>query len=393
MNTTAIIAEYNPFHNGHLYQLRKIKQDLKSDYIISIISGNFSQRGTPCIVDKFLRTQMALVAGVDLVIELPAIYASSSAEFFARGAISILDKSHIIDTLCFGAELPDVSLLDSISKLLLAEPVYYKDILSKKLRSGMSYAVARSASICEYLNDNSLIDFLKLPNNILGIEYYKALNYYSSPIMPYPIQRAVANYHDQNIYSKFASASAIRNAISIGDDIKNVMPEQCGNLLMQNINNININMLLDFLRFKLLTVPKEKIYSTWDVPSNLINTLYKVINNNSEYTGIVKSLTSKTFSTATVYRSLLRIILGVNEDFNCDYIRVLGVRQGSMPLLNLLCKNSDIPIIVNVNKDVQHLNKECRYSFEKDLLATNLYNLIIGMPNAKNDYATKLIKN
>ena len=165
-----IIAEYNPFHNGHLYHLLKSKELTKDDYCIAIISGNFTQRGEASLVDKWAKTEMALANGVDLVLELPTLYATSSAENFAEGAIKILTSLKIVDHLSFGAETDNLSKLNIIANTLYKEPKEYKNILSDELNKGISFPKARENALVKFLNDNSYSIILNEPNNILVIE-------------------------------------------------------------------------------------------------------------------------------------------------------------------------------------------------------------------------------
>ncbi|ONI46649.1 hypothetical protein AN643_00195 [Candidatus Epulonipiscioides saccharophilum] len=395
MHITAIIAEYNPFHNGHLYQLSKIKKDLESNYVVSIISGNFTQRGLPTIIDKFHRTRMALASGIDMVIELPTIYATASAEFFARGAISILDKCNIVSALCFGAESPDLQIFKQISELLLDEPSGYKTHLNNLLKSGYSYPSARSHAICKHFNNPSLEHFISSPNNILGIEYLKALQYYFSPILPISIQREITNYKDKTIYSNLASASAIRKALEINEieQLANAMPKECLQILLEH-KYPDINKLYDLVCYKLMTGPKSEIYSTFDVPANLINSIYNSLGQVTTYRMLAEKLTSKTYSKATVYRSLLKIILGIYPDkYDGDYVRVLGIRESSKNLLSLLYKQSRIPVITNAKAATSsRFSDKQLNSLNTDILATNLYSILNGDNSLYNaDFNKKFI--
>ena len=167
-----IIAEYNPFHNGHLYHLNKSKELAKAEYSVAVISGNFTQRGEPAVIDKWSRAKMALLNGVDLVLELPVLYATSSAENFADGAIKLLDSLGIVDDLYFGAENANIQLLDDFAEILYKEPKEYKSFLSEELAKGVSFPKARENALMAYLNnDRQYYGILSSPNNILGIEY------------------------------------------------------------------------------------------------------------------------------------------------------------------------------------------------------------------------------
>ena len=171
-----IVAEYNPFHNGHLYHLLKSKQIASADFCVAVIGGNFTQRGEPSMVDKWSKAEAALLNGVDLVLELPTLYATSSAENFADGAIRLLDSLRIVDVLSFGAETADINILNDFAEVLYKEPRQYKTLLSAELKKGISYPKARENALMMYLNDiRKYLNVLSSPNNILGIEYLKAL--------------------------------------------------------------------------------------------------------------------------------------------------------------------------------------------------------------------------
>ena len=213
-----IVSEYNPFHNGHLYHLQKSLQMTHSSYSIAIISGNFTQRGSTSLVDKWVKTEIAIKNGIDLVIELPLLYSISSAENFAEGAIKILDSLKIIDYISFGSESGDISTLNMISDILLQEPETYKNILSQELSKGLSFPKARENALLMYLNNiQESSNILSYPNNILGIEYLKALKKIKSSIIPVTIKRYEAGYHDTTYSGNIASGTAIRNIIKNND--------------------------------------------------------------------------------------------------------------------------------------------------------------------------------
>ena len=231
MKVVGLITEYNPFHNGHVYHIQKAKEVTGADFIVVVMSGNYVQRGTPAIIDKYSRTKMALLGGADLVLELPLPYATSSAEDFAMGAITLLDKLGVVDYVCFGSESGDTKSLYEIAKTLLEEPIEYQKLLQQYVKSGKNFPKARSLALFEYiqkyhmLNPNSgfsfldndkdyFLDIISAPNNILAIEYIKAIIKRNSPIKPIAIKRITTGYHDTDLSNNIASATGIREYIS-----------------------------------------------------------------------------------------------------------------------------------------------------------------------------------
>ena len=238
-----IISEYNPFHNGHLYHLEQSKKLSGCDYTVAVISGNFTQRGSTSLVDKWEKTRMALANGVDLVIELPVLYSISSAENFADGSIKILNSLGIVDTLSFGAETSDIAVLSKIADVLTVEPTEYKNILSHELKKGLSFPKARENALLMYLGDiRKYSGVLSSPNNILGIEYLKALKKYKSNINPICIKRIESDYNSINFSNNIASATAIRNLVKNKsfDIIKDLVPESTYSILIDNVQNGHI---------------------------------------------------------------------------------------------------------------------------------------------------------
>ena len=202
MKITGLITEYNPFHNGHLYHLQKAKELTDADAIIVVMSGDYVQRGEPAVMPKYLRTQAALEAGASVVLELPVCYATGSAEYFARGAIALLDSLGCVDAVCFGSECGDIEILENIAEVFLEEPERYRVALQEYLKEGKSFPVAREQAFLRYWNEteenlDKYEEVLKNPNNILGIEYIKAMKLKKSRMKACTIQRIVAGYHDR----------------------------------------------------------------------------------------------------------------------------------------------------------------------------------------------------
>ena len=233
-----IIAEYNPFHNGHLYHLEQSKKETGSTYTVAIMSGNFTQRGNTSIIDKWSKAESALYCGIDLVLELPVLYSISSAENFADGAIKILDSLKVVDYLSFGAETNDIKILQQIAEVLYAEPRKYKTLLSHELKKGLSFPKARENALMMYLNDiRRFTNVISAPNNILGIEYLKALLKYKSNIKPISIHRSSVGYNDLVYTDNIASSTAIRNIMKNNgfDILRNLLPEPSYSILIKNI--------------------------------------------------------------------------------------------------------------------------------------------------------------
>ena len=208
MKVTGIIAEYDPFHNGHAYQIDKLKAERGSDYIIVVMSGDFVQRGAPAIIDKFTRTQMALSAGADLVLSLPVSISLSSAEYFAKGGVNLLDSLGVVDNLCYGCESINTELSEFLTYLFVNEPKLYRELLKAELRKGVSYPAARSNACLSYLEKyepqlltdrNMAKAFLSSPNNILALEYEKALLRKNSSINSAPIIREGSSFHNEEL--------------------------------------------------------------------------------------------------------------------------------------------------------------------------------------------------
>ena len=275
-----IIAEYNPFHNGHLLHLTKSKEETGAEYSICIMSGNFVQRGNTSIVNKWVKAEMALKSGIDLVLELPTVYSISSAENFAEGAIKLLNSLKIVDTVSFGSENSDIDILNRISGILYEEPKQYVEFLNEELKKGLSFPKARENAVLLYLNDKKYFNILNQPNNTLAIEYLKALKKYKSHIMPIAIKREKAFYNSNCIVDEYASATAIRNMIVNNqfNDIRKVMPRLAYDLLMQEIENnqyvIDISKFEKEILYTLRKMPLENMANLAEIREGLKKKFY-----------------------------------------------------------------------------------------------------------------------
>jgi len=402
-----IIAEYNPFHNGHLYHLEKSLNDTGCDYSVALITGSFAQRGQTSIVDKWHKAEMALNNGIDLVLELPTIYGISSAENFAEGAIKIFDSLKIVDTISFGAETSNTSALNAIANVLYEEPKEYSSILRHELQKGLSYPKARENAVLMYLNGvRSFSNILNSPNNILAIEYLKALRKYKSHIIPTCITRQGTGYNDKNISGSFASATAIRELIDKNRiaDIRKVLPDESFKVLYKQMQNGQVvTSLKKFEKEIIYTLRKmsiEEIANLADVSEGLEFLLKKAANSCNTINEFMNIVKTKRYTQTRLQRILLYALLGITkENINnsyrtSPYIRVLGFNSRGKYLLSEICRiNPYLPVITSVKKFMDtNRNKNLKNMLEKDILATNIYTLAYEYDSWSNlDYTNKIV--
>lgn len=401
MHITGIITEYNPFHNGHLYQIEQIKKKYPNGYIVIVMSGNFAQRGIPCITDKFTRAEMALASGVDMVLELPVVYATASAERFAQAAVNILHQSGIVDTICFGSETPYLKEMVLLAELLLEEPTELSHSIKSFLAQGESYPRARLYALINYIRDtqktislssDALTELLTQPNNILSIEYLKALKLYNTSIEPFAIERKTSHYHDINIDHTIASATAIRHQVALKDfdKITYAMPSSAFNLLKPTLQNpVALDHFSSIFHYKMIMSELEDLYAIWDAPKNLCHSLYHAAHTFTNLSALIDEVTSKTYSRATVQRTIMHLLLEIKttdmlnlENVNwIPYIRVLSCKKTSRNLLAHLYTNANVPVITGLGKSISHLNPLSKTLLSYDLKASKLYGLLSNNPS------------
>lgn len=360
---TAIIAEYNPFHNGHMLHINKTKEKLNTN-IIAVMSGNFVQRGEPAMLNKHIRTKFALMNGVDMVLELPVEYATSSADVFAFGGCDIIKKSNIINCISFGCENGNTEDFLNIARLLKNETADFKSELNKGLSKGLSFPKAREEAIKAILDTDT--SFLNNSNNILALEYIK--NILDTDIMPFTIKREVSSYNGRELTGEISSATAIREAIFNGNkEALSSVPENIKETLKKS-QKITLDDYSSILHYVIRT-KREKIANAADVTEGLENRIIAMSKGQS-ITDFIEDIKSKRYTYTKIKRALLHIILDIkksDQSKNISYIRVLGVRRDKLHLLSELCSKSDVPVITKVKGNEDFLAKE--------IMTTDIYNI------------------
>ena len=402
----AVISEYNPFHNGHLKHLAYSKQLTKADFSIAIITGNFVQRGDTSIVDKWTKAEMALKAGFDIVIELPTIYAISSAENFAEGAIKILNNLGIVDYLSFGSELGEISPLGDLANLLYKEPKELSLLINQYVKTGISYPKAREMALMQFLgNSQKHKQALNNPNNILGIEYLKALKKYRSPIKPITIKREYSEHNSATIKKGIASSTAIRTLLQKKKNIHTLVPFETYELLENCIEEGKIVPSLAAFEkeiiYTLRRMTLSEIANLPDVSEGLENRIKMAANNYNHLGELIDNINSKRFTQSRIQRILLYALLNISQkDMNqsrktTPYVRVLGFNKHGKKIVSAIAKqNPKTHVIISVKKFMEN-NSDSRLQnmLAKDILATNIYTL--GYQNggiANLDYTHKIVE-
>lgn len=409
MKIVGLITEYNPFHNGHLYHIKESLRVTGADAAVVVMSGDYVQRGTPAIMPKRIRAEMALMCGAGAVFELPVCYATGSAEFFALGAVSLLDSLGIVDYLCFGSECNDLPALEQLAELLLEEPEAYQILLKDNLKQGMSFPRARQEAILSYTEDSQLAEILRNPNNILGIEYLKAIKKLGSKMEPYAIARRGAQYHDEELDSDYSSATAIRSLLAyssssfntepvegnydelslsgILSELENQVPKCCLELLKDYHKvqyPISQNDFSLILKYKLLNKQPESLVRYVDVSPEIASRIANQLNNFFNYKQFCDLLKTRELTQTRVNRALLHIMLGTKKANVEEYIdngyhmyaRLLGFRKDNAKLLTAMSKESSLPVLTKMS-EIDDLPELGQKMLRHDMLASNLYTSVV----------------
>ena len=363
MKSTGIVAEYNPFHNGHQYQIEQVRQQLQPDVVIAVMSGNFLQRGEPAIVDKWTRTQMALASGVDLVVELPAIFALQPADYFARGAIQTLGALNI-DSLCFGVEEGTASDFLGGAQWMVENEGVIADAIKQSTDTHLPYAQQMEQIINDLAPEFPL--HLNSPNNQLGFAYAKEVvrNGLMDQIELFPLARKNSGYHDREITAnnEIASATAIRLAMAENKKISNVIPEAAYPYLVDVKNQmVTWEDYFPLLKYQLLVQSEESLRGIYQMTEGLENRLKAAAHEALHFTELMDKIKTKRYTRTRLQRLLSYVLLQWNnEDVlaamdEIQAIRVLGFSKAGQSYLREIKHSIKVPLIVNVNKETKEL--------------------------------------
>lgn len=389
---TGIITEYNPFHKGHEYHLQKAKSNTNSNGIVCVMSGNFMQRGIPGIIDKWKRAEMAIKNGVDLVLELPTVYALSSAEHFAFGSVSLLNSLGIVDNLYFGSEEGSITILESIANTLVSEPFQYKNDLKSNLNLGLPFHLSRANALNKHLDSNDVFNVLSNSNNILGIEYIKALITLKSKIKPRTLKREGASYNDNSLSSSYSSATSIRKHLKENSltELIDILPKTSYDIL-SDLSNSNYQFIFEedmfkYIKYKLFTNEKS-LLNLPDISEGLENKILKEVLISNSLNELILNSKSKRYTYTRINRILAQSFLNLEEfdllslsKMTTPYARVLGFNSIGRNMLKDIKSKGTIDIITKVPR-----NNLCDH-MKIDILATKAYSLLNPSINPMDDY-------
>ena len=417
---TGIICEYNPFHNGHKYQIDKIKEN-GSDYIIAAMSGNWVQRGAPAIIDKYERTTMALKNGVDLVLEIPTIFSTGAAGDYAMGGVSLLDSLGCVDNLCFGCEAPNEAALDNVTDFMVNNQEQLAKEIADIMKEGNSYPKARELALSKHF-DEHILEGLNKPNNILAIEYKKALYTINSKIKTMAILRQGSQYSDTSLnINSFSSATAIRESIFSSYDyvtnddsylhdeepavstymtlqgstirqamseplspILNHVPANTYEILLERLGKTYPLMTQNFSRelgYKLILHRAEGYEQFLDVSREISDKICNNLNYFESFDQFCNLLKSKEITYARISRCLVHILLDIKKDSipankRVSYARVLGFRKDSEGIFKIIKETSSIPLITKLADADKYLDSKNLAILGKDVQASHMYDLV-----------------
>lgn len=408
MKAVGLITEYNPFHNGHLYHLRKAVKMTQTDVCIAVMSGNFVQRGEPAMIHKYARCRAAVDCGVNLVVELPSFYALSSAEFFADGAVQVCDAL-AVSSLVFGSECGELTPLQAAADILVREPDDYRQALKNALATGKTFPQARQEALIHCLKvsghrasagnalallpHEELLELLANPNNILGIEYLKALQKHHSPIVPFTLKRAGDGYHKETLSGSaaFSSASAIRKQFTISDNamqdsLKQALPQPMLEALHAGHNQYMPVVLDDFttfLQYKLAEIFMKNpakddciraLCGYADITPELASRIISLHAPSDTFSQLVLKVKSRQYTYSRVCRCLMHIVLNINAGMperyrTLPYVRILGFDKKGQDYLSFIKKSCPVPLITKTAASKALLGD--------DIFSTNIYNLAV----------------
>ncbi len=385
MKICACIAEYNPFHLGHLKHVEYIKNTLGAEKLIVVMSGNFCQRGEPAVLDKFTRAKHAVISGADLVIELPTVFATANAEVFATGAVNLINGLGVCQGLCFGVESGEKNQYLSLAKAMNNESKEFKKLLKEKLDGGISLAKAKFLTVKDLYGDTFNAELINSPNNVLGLEYTKALIKNQSDIQIYPMIR-LGDHNDKTLKSGITSATSIRQALrdnQVKKIKKNIPP-----YVYKDIKGYP-DGFDKLITASVIRATSDDLAKIADCTEGLENRIKALSKDNYTVDSLVEKVSTKRYTETRVRRILINNLLGIEKKLvdnavsSPTYAKVLAVNSNSKDLIPLIAKNSSIPLLTR-KSDISLLKKTALKVFEKDVLANDLYNLISGEKQNEN---------
>ncbi len=372
MKICAIVAEFNPFHNGHKHLIDKIRKK-GFTHIIAIMSGNYVQRGEPAIISKKARTKIALKNGIDLVVEIPCVWSISTAEKYAQAGVQIANSLGCVETLAFGSECGDIKRLKKITKTLKSEDfsAYLKNHLSK----GITFAKAREIALSKLISEPDVIEQIKSPNNILGIEYLKSIDKFSSKLTPLTIERAMSG-------NRLTSASKIREFIKAeSESYEKYVPRSSFEIISREIQNFRAPCKLEsaeqIILYKLRTMNKSDILNLPDINEGLENRILSSVKNTLSLNDLLFSIKTKRYTLARIKRIILSAYLGITnklQDKVVPYIRILGANNNGLEILKTAKSTTALPIVSRY-ADVLKLDLNSQEIFDAECRASDLYSL------------------
>ncbi len=400
MSIAAIIAEYNPFHTGHMYQIKKLKELTGCQSIVIIMSGNYVQRGTPAIYDKYLRTEMALKCGADAVIELPVFYSNASSEYFGHGAVDLVNSLGCIDYLCFGCESDNITLLNKIAEISAKEPEQFRKHFKERISDGLPYAKCKEEAILSCIDDNlkqEVSDILSKPNCILAIEYLKALRLLKSTIKPVIIKRE-GDYHSTNPGDIYASSTAIRkNILNNLSEAEPYIPSEIIDLY-QSGYPLTADDFSEYLIPQIIF--NESLDDFMGISPFMRNRILNMVSQFTNFSDFVDLLSGKHITKSGIRRGLMHIILNIKNDdihnsVSNKYIRLLGFNSKNTCILKDIKVNSSIPFICKMANSKKELSEDAYKMLMHNVKCDELYHITLcrkyNLKTTKNEFNHGLV--
>lgn len=391
MKICACVAEYNPLHLGHLKHIDYMKTDLRAEKIIVVMSGNFTQRGEPAVMNKYKRARQAIIAGADAVIELPVVFATGNAETFARGAVNLVCDMNVADGLCFGAETADKNKFITLARSMNDESKEFKKALKEQLSDGVSLAKAKFLALKSLGRSDLDESLISSPNNILGLEYTKALLKRKSDIEIYPLLREGSDHNDAVLKKGITSATSIRSVIRAAQfkKLKKSLPP----FVYGELNEYPF-AFDKMIMTRVITSSADELAEISDCTEGLENRIKALSKDNRTVDALVEKVATKRYPATRIRRILTANLLGIKNDFVKDcldtglYAKVLAVNSSSKDVISLLSEKSSVPVLTR-KSDSASLKKLAAKSFEYDALANDLYNLATDEKN--NEYQMLIV--